>query len=56
MDAWLTIPNDFATSTLAYAGQIFTDASLLIWVAVGIPIGFWAIRQVVGMVKSKMRG
>ena len=56
MDAWLTVPPEFATSTLAYAGQLFTDLYLLIFLALGIPVGFWGIRQIVGLVKGKMRG
>jgi len=49
----ITIPTDFTTSTLAYAGQLFTDLSLLIIMIIGLPIGFWIIKKIISLVKAR---
>lgn len=41
------------TSMLAYVGNLFTDASLLLWVAIGVPLGFYVIRKVVSLVPKR---
>jgi hypothetical protein len=41
----ITLPADFATSALAYAGQLFTDLSTIILLLIGLPIGFWVIKK-----------
>jgi hypothetical protein len=38
------------TAMLAYVGNLFTDAGLLIWVAIGIPLGFYVITRVMRLV------
>ena len=47
---FLDLPSDIATSTLAYAGQLFTDLSLVIILTIGLPIGFWVIKKVISLV------
>lgn len=50
---YLTIPTSFTTSTLAYAGQLFTDLSLVIVLVIGLPVGFWVIKKVISLIKVK---
>ncbi|GAI11464.1 unnamed protein product [marine sediment metagenome] len=37
--------DDLATTT-AYIGEVFTDMSVLIYLAIGLPLAFWVIRKV----------
>jgi hypothetical protein len=41
------------TTMLGYAGQLFTDFSALILVAIGLPVGFWIIKKAISLVKAK---
>jgi len=41
------------TAMLAYVGNIFTDASLLIWVAIGLPLGFYVVRKVISLIPKR---
>lgn len=47
---YISIPADFTTSTLAYAGNLFTDLSLVIILTIGLPVGFWVIKKVIALV------
>jgi hypothetical protein len=38
------------TTMLAYVGNIFEDTGLLIWVAIGLPMGFYVIKRVIGLI------
>jgi len=38
---------------LAYAGTLFTDLSLIVVLAVGLPLGFWVIRKVISLVRAR---
>ena len=49
----ITISADFASSTLAYAGQLFTDLSVPIIMIVGLPMGFWVIRKIISLVGAR---
>lgn len=49
----LTIPAEFPTSLLAYAGQLFTDLQLIIVLVIGLPIGFWVIRKTISLVRAR---
>jgi hypothetical protein len=42
----ITMPAGFATSALAYAGQLFTDTSSLILIGIGLIIAFWIINKI----------
>lgn len=53
MDPILTIDSDFVTSTLAYAGQLVTDTKVLIILAIGLPLGFWVIRRLIGLIRAR---
>lgn len=45
----------FITASLAYVGQLFTDLTLLIYVAIGLPLGFWVVKKVIGLVRGTAR-
>jgi len=53
--AIITLATSTPTDLLAYAGSLFQDLWLLIAVAVGVPLAFYIIRQVIGLV-PKGRG
>lgn len=54
MDAIITgVDASFITAALAYVGQLFTDMSLLIYLAIGLPLGFWVIRKVISLVRAR---
>jgi len=41
-----TLPEGMIASTTAYIGEVFTDSSVLIYLALGLPLAFWFIRKV----------
>ena len=51
----ITLPVDFATDMLAYAGELFTDLSTLIIIAIGLPVAFWVISKAIGLFKMRSR-
>jgi len=53
MFTYITIPAEMPADMLAYAGTLFTDLTLLIILAVGIPLGFYIIRKIVSLVKAR---
>jgi hypothetical protein len=53
MEPILTVPAGGVTTLLAYAGQLFTDTWVLVALAVGIPLGFYVIKRVIGFAKMK---
>jgi hypothetical protein len=44
------------TAVLAYISGLFTDVSLFVWLAIGLPLGFWVIAKVIGLVRVRTRG
>jgi len=48
-----TFNADSLASTTAYIGGMFTDLSLLIYLAIGIPLAFYVIRKVISMMPKK---
>jgi len=55
MMTYITIPSSTPSDLLAYAGSLFTDLWLVIAVAIGVPLAFYVIRQIIGLV-PKGRG
>jgi hypothetical protein len=49
----ITLGETFTTDLLAYVGYLYTDLSPLILLAIGLPIGFWAVRKVISLVKAR---
>lgn len=41
-------------STTAYIGELFSDLGPFIWLAIGIPLGFYVIKRIVGVVRGRM--
>lgn len=49
------LPSTAITSTTAYIGNLFTDLGVFIWLAIGLPLGFYVIRKVISMVAGRAR-
>jgi len=47
---YITVQSGFATQTLAYAGQLFTDLSIPIILIIGLPMAFWVIKKIIALV------
>jgi hypothetical protein len=48
--SFITLPEGAATSTLAYAGDLFTDLWVIIALAIGVPLAFYIIRKIIAVV------
>jgi len=48
-----TLPGDALASTTAYIGSIITDIGPFVWLAIGIPLGFYVIKKVVGVMPKR---
>jgi len=48
-----TVDASFITSMLAYVGNVWTDFILLTALAIGLPLGFWVVRKVIGLVRAR---
>ncbi len=53
MNPILTVTAGDITGLLAYASGLFTDFNVLILLAIGLPLGFWVIKKVIGLVKAR---
>lgn len=53
MFTYVTMPETMVADIQAITTDLFTDAGLLIALAIGIPVGFWIIRSVVSLVKAR---
>jgi len=49
----VTLDEGFATSAVAYIGELWTDFEPLILLIVGLPIAFWAIRKAMSLVRAR---
>ena len=47
----------FTTETMdgitAYMGNLFTDLAPVIALVIGLPLAFWAIRRIIGLVRAR---
>jgi len=50
MLALFTLPADALASTTAYIGDLFGSLSPYIFLAIGVPLGFYVIRKVISLV------
>lgn len=48
-----TIDADFIGSTTAYIADMITDAKLLLILVIGLPLAFWVVRRIVGLVRLR---
>jgi hypothetical protein len=55
MDPILTIATSGAASILSYAGQLFTDVESLVWLAIGLPVGFYVINKAISIVAARAK-
>jgi hypothetical protein len=46
------IPADCVTTILNFAVNMFTDVASLVWLAIGLPLGFWIARKIIGLVRA----
>lgn len=53
ISGFITISDAFVTSSLAYIGQTLTGLGPLVYVAIGIPLGFYVIRKVIGLMPKR---
>ena len=55
MDPIVIVSTSGVSSLLAYAGQLFNDFQPLIYLAIGIPLGFYIIGRGISLVGRKTR-
>jgi hypothetical protein len=48
-----TLPVDALASTTAYIGSILTDVSPFVWLAIGLPLGFYVIKKIIALVPKR---
>jgi len=49
----IAIDEGMVASTTAYVGELFTDVKLLVILVIGLPLAFWVIRRVIGLVRAR---
>lgn len=49
----ITLPSDFVASTTAYVGELWTDVVPLIALVIGLPLAFWVVRRIIGLVRAR---
>jgi hypothetical protein len=47
------LPDEFLGQMMDYVGAIFTDAMPLILLALGIPLAFYVIKNIISLVPSR---
>jgi hypothetical protein len=47
---FITISEGFVTSSLAYIGQAVTGLGPLLYAVIGLPVAFWVVRKLIGLV------
>jgi hypothetical protein len=55
MDPILSVTSTAAASILEYAGQLFTDTGTLVWLAIGLPVGFYVINKAISLVTGRAK-
>jgi hypothetical protein len=48
-----TLPANALASSTAYIGDLVTDLGPFVWLAVGIPLGFYVIKKFMGLLPKK---
>jgi len=48
-----TLPEGAVTTTTAFIGDIITDAGGFIWLAIGIPLGFYVVKKIIGLLPKR---
>jgi hypothetical protein len=52
---YFDLPAGAVASTTAYIGNLFTDLGPFVWLALGLPLGFWVIRKTISLVAGRAR-
>jgi hypothetical protein len=50
---YLTIDSAFVASLTTIVSNLFTDVSLVVMLAIGLPLAFWVIRKIIGLVRAR---
>jgi hypothetical protein len=45
-----TLPDGALSSTTAYIGDFFESVSPFVYLAIGLPLGYWVIRKVISLI------
>lgn len=53
MLALFTLPEGALSSTTAYIGSLVTDIGPFVWLAIGVPLGFYVIKKVIGLLPKR---
>lgn len=48
-----SLPADAVSSTTAYIGDIVADLGPFVWLAIGIPLAFYVIKKVIGLLPKR---
>jgi hypothetical protein len=48
-----TLPVDALASTTAYIGDLVGSVGGFIWLAIGVPLGFYVIKKVIGLLPKR---
>jgi len=52
MFEWITVPASATEDLLAFAGGLTTDLWELIALAIGVPLAFYIISRIIGLIRS----
>jgi hypothetical protein len=53
MDPILVVSSTDITALLAHVGTLYGDVGVMIWLAIGLPLGFWVINKTIGLVRKR---
>jgi ABC-type nitrate/sulfonate/bicarbonate transport system permease component len=53
LPAWITLPTNFLADLKATTGEVFGDVGVLLAVIVGLPLAFWIVRRLIGLVRIR---
>lgn len=53
MLTFITLPETFVASLQTHIGNLATDVMPVLILAIGLPLGFYVVRRVIGLVKAR---
>ncbi|GAI43628.1 unnamed protein product [marine sediment metagenome] len=53
--SYIEIDATSVDAVIAYVGNLFTDISPFIWLAIGLPLGFWVIAKTIALVRGRAK-
>lgn len=48
-----TLPTEAIGSSTAYIGSLVSDLGPFVWLAIGVPLGFYVIKKVIGLLPKR---